>query len=526
MKYRYRALSSTQVVDLTGDHDPATGALPGLEPCSDTEDTTSGDDANFDHVQEERTVSSSPDDEYDVEASGREVEYIETRAAALLPPGHMRLNRATISEVEIRPGNCVLRMDGDYFCIKYIVRNLTGGINILGRLLQRPQDVRFKMSKHGHMLCRIFPQYPNELVATLKTKLWECDDLLNDATLDSMPLAEVVMVRKVISTNEVFPAHSYMELGMRSQDSEYGRKTHSKDQIEDIAMHVCRFKFVEVFDTQRRKVIAHKAQRLMFDECDPGKRTFDVALSKEFRAAILKHQQQQQHQREPPTCRGPRPQKRSARPPEQSIKHHKRLRLDVDLTIDDSEKQATLKTKPRYLAPQKPKWSFGELCCGGGCVTRAAHQMGLHIKWVLDNWDVACQTQRLNGLSEQVLEMDVSHYLSRVELDESDDYVDIIHFSPPCQGQSRANRNTNVEQDAKNNAVALALQDILFKCRPRRMIVEQTDHVMANVNEDQFWRKMLRQFIDAGYSAQSMVLNSLSYGVPSSRKRLFIVASW
>lgn len=110
------------------------------------------------------------------------------------------------------------------------------------------------------------------------------------------------------------------------------------------------------------------------------------------------------------------------------------------------------------------KYTYTDICAGGGGTSQAAVLAGLTPKLLLDNNHNACVTLRLNFGQEVVLQSDVRDFC---QLKESGNVVDVVHFSFSCQGHSSLNHHTNPEMDAENIALGYALSDILQMCNAR-----------------------------------------------------------
>ena len=148
---------------------------------------------------------------------------------------------------------------------------------------------------------------------------------------------------------------------------------------------------------------------------------------------------------------------------------------------------------------------------------------GLAPLWVLDIWEVAIATLRKNFPGIHHLHMPIQDFAT-AKFDPKL-VVDILHVSYPCQGHSRQNRGTNPERDAVNNVTVCCIKQLIEKCRPRIVTLEQTDHILTK-NEEFFFRKVISELTSARYSVRWKVFNCADYGVPQARKRLMIMAAW
>lgn len=98
-----------------------------------------------------------------------------------------------------------------------------------------------------------------------------------------------------------------------------------------------------------------------------------------------------------------------------------------------------------------------------------------------------------------------------------------MHVSFPCQGHSHMNRGQDPERDIANNALVLCLGQLLVRCRPRVLTLEQTNGILTK-NNGWFFRSIVHQLTRAGYSASWQVLNLAEYGLAQARRRLIIMS--
>jgi len=96
----------------------------------------------------------------------------------------------------------------------------------------------------------------------------------------------------------------------------------------------------------------------------------------------------------------------------------------------------------------------------------------------------------------------------------------VIVASPPCTAFSFIGRRRGTADPAG----ALTPSCVRFICaqRPRWFILENVPGIFA-INEGGLLRWMLNQFSQCGYNCCWRVLNAESFGVPQSRRRMFLV---
>jgi DNA (cytosine-5)-methyltransferase 1 len=165
------------------------------------------------------------------------------------------------------------------------------------------------------------------------------------------------------------------------------------------------------------------------------------------------------------------------------------------------------------------KYTFGDAFCGGGGMSTGAQMAGLTNLWAFDRDQEAIDTYRIRFPEAQTYHASVDEFLT---LDESDLRVDVMHLSPPCQPHSPAH-TTPGKDDEENEATGLAVSSCLRKGRPRYATLEQT---FGLLHRNEWFSAVIASFTSEGFSVKWEVLQCEQYGVPQTRKRLFILAAW
>ncbi len=153
------------------------------------------------------------------------------------------------------------------------------------------------------------------------------------------------------------------------------------------------------------------------------------------------------------------------------------------------------------------------LFAGGGGFDLGAHMVGLEIAASIELNPHAAQTLRTN-FDHTVLEQDATTV----------DYspwrgVDIIMGGPPCQGHSIANSLHRSSSDPRNELVWEMVR-AARETGARTVLIENVPTFDKPLLE-----KVLTTLAHLGYFVGYRTLNAADYGVPSTRRRLFILAS-
>src|SRR5436309_16141446 len=98
-------------------------------------------------------------------------------------------------------------------------------------------------------------------------------------------------------------------------------------------------------------------------------------------------------------------------------------------------------------------------------------------------------------------------------------------MSPPCQFFSSAHTIEGKDDD-KNTATFMIIEQLLKVVRPRVATLEETSGLIDQGKHNEWFCSMIKSFTDMGYNVTWGLLQGLEYGVPSRRKRLWVIASW
>jgi DNA (cytosine-5)-methyltransferase 1 len=164
------------------------------------------------------------------------------------------------------------------------------------------------------------------------------------------------------------------------------------------------------------------------------------------------------------------------------------------------------------------KYTFGDAFCGGGGMSTGAQGAGFFNHWSFDRDEDAIKTYKLRFPEAQAHKQPVHNFLA----EKTDLQVDVMHLSPPCQPHSPAHTTVG-KDDEENEASGLAISALLRKIRPRYATLEQT---FGLVNRPEWFAAVIASFTSEGFSVKWDVLFCEQYGVPQTRKRLFILAAW
>lgn len=193
--------------------------------------------------------------------------------------------------------------------------------------------------------------------------------------------------------------------------------------------------------------------------------------------------------------------------------------------------------KINWRGPTKKGGSQGDeytavdgFCCGGGW-SRGAQMAGkIKVLRSFDKDPKACSTYMVNFPKTSCLNVDVFDYClpNRLQDDLKDlastpRYVDIAHYSTPCQFFSPAHTKEG-PNDETNFAASFCLWHLLNKDKPRVMTFENT----AGLERRHFnsLKAIFGQVTSLNYSLRFACLHLAEHGLSQDRRRLIMLASW
>ncbi len=169
-----------------------------------------------------------------------------------------------------------------------------------------------------------------------------------------------------------------------------------------------------------------------------------------------------------------------------------------------------------------------DLFSGAGGLSLGFEKAGFNIRYAVESDKYAAETYKKNRKNEDVIvdvrdinEVSPKEILRRLQLRKEE--IDIIIGGPPCQGFSTSNMKTRNLDNPKNHLV--------FKFLNFVKDIAPTWFLMENVAgldtfEDGSVRDQLTKlFRDIGYKTECLILNSVNFGVPQSRKRICFIGN-
>lgn len=158
-----------------------------------------------------------------------------------------------------------------------------------------------------------------------------------------------------------------------------------------------------------------------------------------------------------------------------------------------------------------------DLFCGAGGSSCGAQQAGAEIVGGIDLWETAADTYQLNYPAARVYRCPIDELDAR-RLARELGPIDLLLASPECTNHSVA--KGAAPRDEASRRTAFDVLRFAEAWKPRWVVVE-------NVVSMQRWHaydEWLNRLKGLGYNTDELKLNAAHFGVPQSRRRLFVIA--
>jgi DNA (cytosine-5)-methyltransferase 1 len=157
-----------------------------------------------------------------------------------------------------------------------------------------------------------------------------------------------------------------------------------------------------------------------------------------------------------------------------------------------------------------------DLFCGAGGSSWGAHSAGIKMIGAVDAWDVAARTYKDNFPTAKVVCGTLGEN-SRARTLPNIGRVDLIIASPECTHHSIARGAKPLDEESRKSGRFVL--PFIRAMAPRWIVLE-------NVPRMRSWSgfaEMVKQIERCGYQLNMQVLDAADFGVPQTRRRLFII---
>ncbi len=151
----------------------------------------------------------------------------------------------------------------------------------------------------------------------------------------------------------------------------------------------------------------------------------------------------------------------------------------------------------------------------GGLSFGFHHNPFFNVVLANDIWFTACESYKANYPDTKVINKDIK----LLTKDDISEHIDIIIGGPPCQSFSQIGRkNYNDERGQLYKEYGR----ILTELNPKLFLFENVSNLLS-LDNGQLFYKIISFFDKLDYRCYSKLLDCSDYGIPSARKRVFLV---
>lgn len=162
------------------------------------------------------------------------------------------------------------------------------------------------------------------------------------------------------------------------------------------------------------------------------------------------------------------------------------------------------------------KYKLVSLFAGIGGIDLGFEFAGFDCIWANDFDKFACQTYRAN-VGKHIVEGDIRLTKNQIPAH------DILVGGFPCQPFSTLGKLQGFEDEKNRGTLFFEIMDIVTKHDTKVIVLENVKNITTHDKGNTFAR-IKQELTDAGYDVNAQILNSMNYGVPQRRNRVFIVA--
>jgi DNA (cytosine-5)-methyltransferase 1 len=166
---------------------------------------------------------------------------------------------------------------------------------------------------------------------------------------------------------------------------------------------------------------------------------------------------------------------------------------------------------------KKTKLKVLSLFAGAGGMDLGFKNAGYDIVWANDIDADSVKTYQRN-IGDHIYHGDIE----KIRNNKIPSDIDIVIGGFPCQGFSIANKSRHID-DSRNKLYKQMLRIIKDK-KPKYFVAENVAGIL-NLGKGAVIQKIIKDFKSLGYKVDYKLLNAADYGVPQSRKRVFIIGN-
>lgn len=159
-----------------------------------------------------------------------------------------------------------------------------------------------------------------------------------------------------------------------------------------------------------------------------------------------------------------------------------------------------------------------DLFCGGGGSSWGAQAAGAEIVCGVDSWDIAVRAYGKNFPNAKAVHLEMTPETWPSALGDIGP-IDLLLGSPECTHHTCARGNKQQDEESKRTAFYVANFARRLSPRPRWVVIENVVHIRGWEG----YQPLISELEALGYQTEVHVLDASRFGVPQTRRRVFIV---
>jgi DNA (cytosine-5)-methyltransferase 1 len=166
------------------------------------------------------------------------------------------------------------------------------------------------------------------------------------------------------------------------------------------------------------------------------------------------------------------------------------------------------------IHPESRRFDVVSLFSGIGGFDLGFDYAGFNIIWANDFDKYACDTYKSN-INNKIVNGDIRDYIDKIP------NHDVVIAGFPCQPFSTLG-NLKGFEDNERGTLIFVIKEILERYKAKVFVLENVKNFLNHDNGNTM-KKVINELESIGYTCHYKVLNSMDYGLPQRRNRVFIV---
>lgn len=158
------------------------------------------------------------------------------------------------------------------------------------------------------------------------------------------------------------------------------------------------------------------------------------------------------------------------------------------------------------------------LFSGAGGMDIGFKNAGINIVWANEIDKDAFETYKENNKDTLIIEKgDIREQYKKLENVRD---IDIVFGGPPCQGFSVAGK---MDPNDERSTLIWTFMDVVKMVKPRAFVIENVKALAVLEKWEPIRQRIIKEANEMGYNCVPYVLNSVDFGVPQKRERVFFI---